>query len=169
MGFFSKKKKYKMDADQAANTLQNVYSACHMKVIVQKASLKEIQQKHSKESRSYRVMLILTCLFLVLVLLAPLAFHSSPATIKPSTSFDGDLELLQHHYNKNDGLYYLSFTGDEVLYDDISILAEDGSTIPVVWIDKDTSTIAFMYTEEEINVLVPSYSGDTLQLLLTPK
>ena len=64
MKLFSKKKKYSMGTEQAESTLQNVYSACDIKVLVQKASIKEIQEKHRREAFSYRIILITILVFL---------------------------------------------------------------------------------------------------------
>lgn len=167
MLFFSKKKKYSMDKELAASTLSNVYSACDIKVLVQKASIKEIQEKHRKERMFYHTILVIILVFLLAMIFLPLAFHQSPATVNPMEQDGSDMEVLQHHVNQ--GLFYLTLTGDDLDYDNILIIDGNGNSIPVTLIDPETSTIAFPYDSVELNLYIPNKSGKTLHLLLSPK
>ena len=167
MSLFSKKKKYSMDKEQAASTLSNVYSACDIKVLVQKASIKDIQEKHRKERLFYHTIFLIILVFLLAMIFLPFAFHQSPATLNPLEQGESDMEVLQHHVDQ--GLFYLTLTGGDLDYDNILILDENGDSIPVTLIDPESSTIAFPYDSVELNLYIPNKSGKTLHLLLSPK
>ena len=167
MKLFSKKKKYSMGTEQAESTLQNVYSACDIKVLVQKASIKEIQEKHRREAFSYRIILITILVFLCAMMLLPFAFHHSPATVNPQEQSASEITVFQHHFEE--GLFYLTLTGGDVDYENILITDSDGNSIPLTMVDPESATMTFPYDSIELNIYIPDKNGSSLHLLLSPK
>lgn len=160
-------KKYSMNKSQAEQALKNVYSACDIKQIMRGVSLREIEKRHRKENFSSYLLQFIVIFFLVLVLLAPLAFHVPKAFVKQTQREETRLQVYQHHVE--DEVFYLTFSGDEVDYDHIQIITSSGDERELLGYDEASSTITFSFTSEELNLFIPDTHGGQLQLLLTPR
>lgn len=165
MFFWKKTSKYKMNSKQAEDTLSNVFKACNIKELVQEVSLKEIQEKQRKENKSYRVILSIAFVFLLLLLISPFAFHKPAADFQTQSNSSG-LQIFQHHVE--DSIFHLTLSGSDIDYEHIEIYTSDGEVVPTASYDKETNTITFSYTNEELNLFIPDTNGHTLHLLLTP-
>jgi len=166
MFFVNKKAKFEMDDKQAQSTLQNVFKACNIKEIVQAKSLKEIQERQKKEHAKSRLLFGVTGFFLLLLLLAPFAFCKPIVDLQTQNNSSG-MNVFQHH--TEDGIFYLSLSGNSVDYEHVEIYNSSGELILPSSFDEKTNTITFSYNNEELNLFIPDENGNTLHLLLTPK
>ena len=67
-----------------------------------------------------------------------------------------------------DSIFHLTLSGSDIDYEHIEIYTSDGEAVPTASYDKETNTITFSYTNEELNLFIPDTNGHTMHLLLTP-
>lgn len=159
------KQKYVMNTAQAEDTLQNVFSACDIQALAQQVSIRELSEKHRKEALSYKKIMAVAFVFLVLVLLAPLCFRSSLVEISANSA--ADIQILEHHIE--DDIFYMTLSGSNIDYDNIQILSASGTEKELLSVDKASSTISFSFRDEELNIYIPDKDGKTLHLFLSPE
>ena len=133
MFFWKKTSKYKMNSKQAEDTLSNVFKACNIKELVQEVSLKEIQEKQRKENKSYRVILSIAFVFLLLLLISPFAFHKPAADFQTQSNSSG-LQIFQHHVE--DSIFHLTLSGSDIDYEHIEIYTSVKLFLRLLMIEK---------------------------------
>ncbi len=158
-------RKYTMDGAAADKTLKNVFQACNLKVT--ERSLQDLKKSQNKEHFSMIVLMIVALTACVVIFLVPFYLYSSPARVTQVGKNNTTLTVEAHHEEK--GIFYLTLSGGEIDYSGIRLVKPDGSENSILSFDAATSTIAFVYTEEDINIYIPQDTGATLHLLLSPK
>ncbi len=158
-------RKYTMDGAVADKTLKNVFQACNLKVT--ERSLQDLKKTQNKEHASMIVLMIVALAACIVIFLVPFYLYSSPANVTQVGNNSTTLVVESHHEDK--GIFYLTLSGGEVDYSGIRLVKEDGTENNILSYDAASSTIAFTYIEEDINIYIPQVNGATLHLLLSPK
>lgn len=154
--------KYDMDLETANQTLQNVFAACNQtpntipfeKIILQKKA----------KTAAVATCKWISVVFLIATLLSPLCFYRS-------ISVHGTLETLHHisieeHYFEND-CFTIKFKGDNINYNEISVIDENGTINSPDEIIPTESTIRIYQPNGILNIYVPDYDGNTLHAVLS--
>ena len=157
-------RKYTMDGAAADKTLKNVFQACNLKVT--ERSLQDLKKTQNKEHVSMIVLMMVALAACIVIFLVPFYLYSSPASVSQVGKNSTTLVVESHHEEK--GIFYLTLSGGEIDYSGIRLVKADGSENNILSFDAATSTIAFVYTEEDINIYIPQDTGATLHLLLSP-
>jgi hypothetical protein len=158
-------RKYTMDGAAADKTLKNVFQACNLKVT--ERSLQDLKKNQNKEHISMIVLMMVALAACIVIFLIPFYLYSSPANVTQVGKNSTTLVVESHHEDK--GVFYLTLSGGEIDYSGIRLVKADGSENNILSFDAATSTIAFAYTEEDLNIYIPQDTGATLHLLLSPK
>jgi hypothetical protein len=159
------KQKYQMDPTVAEETLTNVFQLCNVRA--HSETLKELKTKHRREARGFQFLMLIALICIVFLLSIPLYFYSNPVRLTTLESVDSTVEIVDHHLE--DGIFYLTLTGEGIKFDEILIVDEDGVESHILTYDEEYGTIAFPYDSENLNIYVPQESGATLHMLLSPK
>ncbi len=158
-------RKYTMDGAAADETLKNVFQACNLKVT--ERSLQDMRKNQSKEHISMIVLMIVALAACIVIFLVPFFLYSSPANVTQVGKNSTTLTVESHH--EDNGIFYLTLSGGEIDYSGIRLVKNDGTENNILSFDAATSTIAFAYTEDDLNIYIPQDTGATLHLLLSPK
>ena len=157
--------KYTMDTQAANKTLRKVFEACDLKVT--ERSLQDLKKKQGQEQRSMLILMLVALAACVVIFLIPFILYSSPASVTQVGNTGTTLKVQSHHEER--GVFYLTLTDGVVDYSGIRLVRNDGSEISILSFDVATSTVAFPYTEEDLNIYIPQDNGAVLHLLLSPK
>lgn len=158
-------KKYTMDAQLADSTLNNVFKACNIKI--QTKSVRQIQEKHRKEAYGYWIIMITALAALLLLLISPFFFRPSPATVTTMPDQTTTAQVYQHHVE--DGIFYITFSGSGIEYSRIYLMDNTGTREKILSYNAKKSTIAFPYSDKELNIFIPEDNGSVLHILLSPR
>lgn len=77
--------------------------------------------------------------------------------------------LVSNDYDDENIYLNLSDVDSGINFDDIKAVDSKGNTIAPVYCDKSISRIGFAYPEDSMNVYIPDYAGNTLQLVISFK
>lgn len=160
-----KKENYQMDQNAADAALQNILAACDKEPNT--IPFEKLSQRRSKNTVLYSVMLAVTGMLLFLTMLLP--FYIKPLLALTAPAFMPEPVTLLHDHVE-DGVLYLEFSGDDILYDRAYMETTDDRRESVLFYDEGSGMIAFPYhTDTESNVYIPLGSGEKLQFLITPE
>lgn len=160
-----KKNKYYMNMDQANQALQNVFAACEKAPNTIPFDKLVLRQKLN--TRIYDRLINLTVIFLLITFLSPLAVAPMNAMFNRNRHFS-KIEVESDYVA--DGILYLSLTGEDILFDQAYQLTRDGVTELPLSYDEKCYTISFPYhSDQEVNIYIPSASGQPLHLLISPQ
>ncbi|MCR5031279.1 MAG: hypothetical protein K6A92_00305 [Lachnospiraceae bacterium] len=161
----NKKKKYTMDTKAANDTLQNILAASGLEPVPIPVDV--LKLRASVNTQPYKRWELVSIIVLILTFLMPFAFR--PAKVAVHVSPMKELQLSEHHVD-SEGNLVMTFVGDDVIYDSIVILDQESNEVPVTFYDEKNGTIAFPYTDgETYNIMIPTGSGHTLHLLISPR
>ncbi|MFT3984939.1 MAG: hypothetical protein QM697_13610 [Lachnospiraceae bacterium] len=158
------KKKYSMDRNTANQTLQNVFAACNQPpntIPFDKLVLKGLAQ-----TALVKVCKWSAFCFLLLVLLAPLAFQNSEFTVS-SKGFGQRIAIENHRLYADHFIMQLS--GGSIDYENIYAKKPDGTVVFPVSADPDSGSVVIPYDGNSLNIYIPDNSGNVLQALLSER
>lgn len=161
--FFSKKKIYQMDMEQANKALQNIFAACNQ--APNTIPFDKLVLRKQLNTALYTRLIVITVITLVLTFVSPLAIVPVCNMLSPAESHTS-VSLLDD-YRDGDTLY-LTFSQGNVLYGKAYLETAEGEIIPALSYDEKTNTIAFPYiSDKECNIYIPVADGFPLHFLLS--
>lgn len=159
-----KKETYQIDQDTANAALQNILAACDKEPNT--IPLEKLSRRYEKNTLLCSVMLVLTGILFLLTLLLPLYLPTLLTFARPYFA-PAPVALVNDHVEE--GILYLEFTGDHILYEQAYMKTNDGRTEKVFSYDAQAGIIAFpYYADVESNIYIPVMDGEVLQFLVTP-
>ncbi len=163
--FFSKKKIYQMDMEQANAMLQNIFAACDQ--TPNTIPFDKLVLRRKLNTAKYTRWIVITAVSLLLTFFSPLAIV--PASEKLDQLFTPEPVELVSDYCENN-ILYLELSHGNILYQEAYIETLDGKKEYCISFDKESCTIAFPYiTESECNIYIPVKNNAPLHLLFTPQ
>ena len=158
-----KSHKYDMDLETANQTLQNVFAACNQKpntIPFEKIVLRKKAKTAAVVACKY-----ISLLFLILVLLSPFCFYNNDFRVYDNSGISKPI-IVEAHYYEND-CFTIKFRGDNINYDEISVVDESDTVSAPDEIIKPESTIRIYQPHGTLNIYVPDYNGNTLHAVLS--
>lgn len=158
------KKKYSMDMDTANQTLQNVFAACNQQpntIPFDKLVLKGLAQTTLVKGCKWSA-----AGFLLLVLLAPLAFRNTDFTVS-SRGFGQQIAIEDHQLYEN--YFIMRLSGENVDYDNIYAKKTDGTVVFPSSVDPAERSVVIPYDGSSLNIYIPDSSGNVLQAILSER
>ncbi len=154
----------KLSVNQADETLQNVFLACHKRPNTIPISEFILRQKENKWF--FRTTFPLCVLFLVLTFLAPIPFLAANQKAPGSTLKMGNINLIDDYVK--DDILYLTMSSDldpTQCYMEL----EDNTKISPVSYDALSKEIAFPYTNIDASIHVVATNGESATIIITVK
>ncbi len=74
--------------------------------------------------------------------------------------------MISSEVDKKNVYLYLSDSGTGINYEDIEGVKGDGSIVKPISYDKKAGCVVFAYPEDSLNVIIPDFAENTLQLVL---
>ena len=158
-----KSRKYDMDLETANQTLQNVFAACNQKPNTIPFE-KIVLRKKAKTAFAIGCKYV-SLLFLILVLLSPLCFYNNDFRVYDDSGISKPI-IVEAHYFEND-CFTIKFKGDNINYNEISVVDENGTISLPDEIIPTESTIRIYRPNGTLNIYVPDYNGNTLHAVLS--
>ncbi|MCR4587799.1 MAG: hypothetical protein K5682_05270 [Lachnospiraceae bacterium] len=163
--FKEKKRKYTMDSKAANDALQNILAAGGLEPVTIPVDVLKLRARAN--TKPFKRWEKISIFVLILTFLMPFAFR--PANVDVRVSTMKELQLSEHHIDK-EGNLVITFVGDDVDYENIVILTQQNQPLPVISYDETTGTVVFPFRDgEEFNILIPTKSGKTMHLLISPR
>lgn len=163
--FFSKKKIYQMNMEQANTALQNIFAACNQ--APNTIPFDKLILRRQLNTGIFKRLIVITAMTLLLTFLSPLIIVSVASALSPFSTA-GTVELLNDY--RTDDVLYLEFSHGNVLYEEAYLETADGNIIYALSFDASTNTIAFPYiADAECNIYIPVADGQPLHFLLSHK
>lgn len=153
------KPNYTLDKATADNMLNNILDNCNISPSSEVAST-EIKRR-SRQRSNIRVCKILAALFLVITVLAPLAFKRDPKF----TIITSSKTVAVSSHNLYDDCFIMTLSGDAD-FDNIHAKKNDGAIIFPSIVEKDTGIVIIPYNGEALNIYIPTKTGECIQALL---
>lgn len=161
--FFSKKKIYQMDMEQANTALQNIFAACNQ--APNTIPFDKLVLRRQLNTGIFKRLIVITAMTLLLTFLSPLIIVSVANALDP-VSTPVTVELLNDY--RTEDILYLEFSHGNVLYEEAYLETADGNIIYALSYDASTNTIAFPYiADAECNIYIPVADGQPLHFLLS--
>jgi len=162
--FLRKNQKYQIDMDTANAALQNILAACDK--APNTIPFDKIVLRQKADTKSYNALLIITATFLLFTFLSPLTII--PISHCFEVFFTPEPVTLISDYVQDD-MFYLKFSGDNILYEQAYMQTLDGEHIYAVSYDEKKGLICFPYdAENDTNIYIPIEGSEPLHLLLSP-
>lgn len=158
-----KSRKYDMDLETANQTLQNVFAACNQKpntIPFEKIILRKKAKTAFVIGCKY-----VSLLFLILVLLSPLCFYSNDFQVYDDSGISKPI-IVEAHYFEND-CFTIKFKGDNIDYDNISIMDEGGTIDIPDEIIPSENIIRLYHPTGTTNIWIPDHDGHNLTVVLS--
>lgn len=162
MSLFHISRQYTMKKDVASSTLQNILDACET---TSTSPIDDMLAQKITATKGYSPYITMVIIALIITLIAPIPFAVfSKASVQTNTSAD----IKAQDYNVKDGYLYLTVTGPFIDYTSIYAITSSGSMVFPLNYNTVNGEICFIYNEEEWNIYISDYNGDTVHFLLTP-
>ncbi len=163
--FRETKAKYTMDSKAANDTLQNILAAGGLEPVTIPVDV--LKLRAAANTKPYKKWEKISLIVLLLTFCLPFAFR--PSKVNVHVSAMRELQLAEHHVDK-EGHLIMTFVGDDVDYENIVVLDHNNNPLPVISYDPARGTVVFPFVEgEEYNIMIPTVSGQTMHLLISPK
>lgn len=150
---------HNLDKETANDMLSNILDSCHIPPLSE--DIESVMRKKNLERKNLAILLHVGILFLILVMLSPLAFKKDPSFTIEKTS--KTVAVTDHVLY--DDCFVLTLSGDAD-YKNIYAAKEDGAIIVPDLLDKTTGLIIFPYNGEPLNIYIPTNSGECIQAVL---
>lgn len=156
------KKKYNMTNIEADKTLQNVFAACDQQP--NETSFERIRVRSIAGTTVVKTGLLISYIFLLLVLVAPLPFIDADQDSVKHEESSGNITIVSHSLEK--GIFTMAISGDDVSFDGIYCKRIDGEIVFPIMTDPSTGTVTLPFDGRDLNIFIPCKNGDTIQALL---
>ncbi|MDO4187863.1 MAG: hypothetical protein Q4D29_02635 [Lachnospiraceae bacterium] len=150
---------YNLDKSKANDMLNNILDSCN--IPPSSENIETIMMKKKLERKPLVILLHIAVLFLILVVLSPLAFKEDPnfTVIKTSKTV-----VVADHVLYDD-CFVLTLSG-AADYKNIHAAKYDGALIYPDVIDETTGLVIFPYKGDALNIYIPTNSGECIQAVL---
>ena len=149
-----------LDKDTANNILNNVLDT--ISVPQPEYTVDSLMEKRRFIKLNMLVLRILATIFLILVVISPLAYKGDPDFSLITSS--KNVAIMSH--DLYDTYFVMSITGSAD-YTNIRATKGDGAIIYPDKCDPQTGTVSFPFTGEEINIFIPTTNGECIQAVLS--
>lgn len=159
------KNKYSMDMKTANETLQKVFAACDTPPNT--IPFDKIVLRQKAHTRTFFIGKWICFICLLLVLIAPLAFHNSPSANSHTASEMTDMKIERHYIKDNKFMIYLSGPGLNLSYS--YAITQDGTIYYPDYYNNETGELVFPYLNKPLNIFISRDEDEFMQVILTPK
>ncbi len=165
--FFKKKyskNKYSMDMNTANDTLQKVFAACDTPPNT--IPFDKIVLRQKAHTRTFFIGKWICFICLLLILIAPLAFHDSPSYSNTASEMN-HMKIEKHYIKENKFIIYLSGPNLNLSYS--YAVTQDGTVFLPDYYNNETGELVFPYPNKPLNIFISRDQDEFLQVILTPK
>ncbi len=166
MNLFHKKKNYKMDMNQADQTLQNVFAACNKTPCT--LPFDQLMLRRRMSRLPYIHAITLASCALILTLLSPVAFLPPVLPLQTVSEVQSSFVLESSHLIN--GELYLTLSDKHIDLKRTYMETASGSRMSALGISSDGELqLPYPDPPEETNIYIYNTNGQILHLLLTPE
>lgn len=156
-------KMYKMDKRAASETLKNVFEANNAEP--NKVSLDTLVLRNKANTTMVKVCKWIAIVMLVLVIIAPLAFHSHGNLNLDGIKTSSQVKVVSHELY--DDHFVMVLSGDTIDYEGIYCKELNGKLVLPTSIDRNTGTVVIPYDKGTLNIYIPCTDGKVVQAMLS--
>ena len=149
----------------ANDTLQKVFAACDTPPNT--IPFDKIVLRQKAHTKTFFIGKWICFICLLLVLIAPLAFHDSPSFYSQSANQMTGIKIEKHYIKDNKFVIYVS--GSDLNLSHSYAITQDGTVYLPDYYNNETGELIFPYQNKSLNIFISCDEDEFLQVILTPK
>ena len=156
-------KNFRMKRKVASATLQKVLQECDM--TPNRVSFDRLVIRTAAATKLPGVCKYISFIFLLLIMLSPLAFRRNISLVVINRAFGQTVEIEDHTLYED--YFEMTLKGNDIDYDGIYAKKPDGSVVFPYKTDVSTGLVIFLYDGSEMNIHIPDKSRNVLLAVLS--